>query len=121
MYAISVVNKGNVAINHKGLCTGNKNNNVLIKEIIAGLIQPEWVQQPWGSSPMGPERDSRVFMLGSSTRPATRSSPGRLAGTRSEDKWARPKRTSRNLRNRPPWSGLEKNRQAYAQFGNTEG
>ena len=40
-----VVNKGNVAINHKGLCTGNKNNNVLIKEIIAGLIQPEWVQQ----------------------------------------------------------------------------
>ena len=31
-----VVNKGNVAINHKGLCTGNKNNDVLIKEIIAG-------------------------------------------------------------------------------------
>ena len=48
-----------------------KNNNVLIKEIIAGLIQPEWVQGPWGSSPMGPERDSWVFMLGSSAHPAT--------------------------------------------------
>ena len=63
-----------MAINHKGLCTGNKNNNVLIKEIIAGLIQPEWVQRPWGSSPMGPERDSWVFMLGSSARPATMTS-----------------------------------------------
>ena len=49
-----------------------KNNNVLIKEIIAGLIQPEWVQRPWGSSPMGPEQDSRVFMLRSSARPATK-------------------------------------------------
>ena len=32
-----------MAINHKRLCTDG-NNNVLIKEIIAGLIQPEWVQ-----------------------------------------------------------------------------
>ena len=79
-----------------------KNNDVLIKEIIAGLIQPKWVQRPWGSSPMVPKWDSRVFMVGSSVRPATCSSPGRLTGTRSEDKWARPKRTSWNLRNRPP-------------------
>ena len=52
----------------------DENNNVLITEIIAGLNQPEWGQTGTNDSalsPMTPERDSRVFVLGSFARPAT--------------------------------------------------
>ena len=45
----------------------DENNNVLITEIIAGLNQPEWGQTGTNDSalsPMTPERDSRVFVLG---------------------------------------------------------
>ena len=61
-----------------------------------------------GSLPPSPERDSRAFLLGSSAHPTTRSSPGRTVGTRRVDKWVRPKRTSRNLWNRLPWSSFDK-------------
>ena len=39
-------NKRNVVINHNSFCS-IRNNNVLIKEIIAGLFQPEWEQALW--------------------------------------------------------------------------
>ena len=71
-------------------CSG-RNKNVLIKKVNAGLVQPGWVQRHQGRCPELPS-----------------GTPGRLEGTRREDTWARPNKTSRNLRNKFPWRGLER-------------
>ena len=92
----------------ESLLDERENNNVLIKEVTAGLTQPEWGRRRVALSPTTPKRDSRAVVLGPSTCLATRSSPGRLAGTRSVDKCARPKRMSWNLRKRLPWRGFDK-------------
>ena len=48
----------------ESLLDERENNNVLIKEVTAGLTQPEWGRRRVALSPTTPKRDSRAVVLG---------------------------------------------------------
>ena len=69
-------NKRNEAINHNSFCS-IRNNNVLIKEIIAGLFQPEWEQALWWCYQRLPSETPGCLCL---VRPRTLQHAPRLGG-----------------------------------------